>query len=207
MAGSERNLALEATNYTGIGRVPQSFIRAAGRGPPMTADDSDRVPDDGEDVEVRIVDEPGAGGGEFDRRLTDLLGRLLDTETRGKVYVHVLRDPGATSEAIARGTGLYPETVRRTVADLRSEGVLDRREIEGEEGRYGYTAVPPIDLAGRLLGGLQTGLDAILDPGIDSGGDVEPVTIDVKDAASRREGEDDDEGDESGHDDAPFGDR
>lgn len=140
----------------------------------MTPDDSDRDSED--EVEVRIVEEPA--GRDLDRRLTDLLGRLLDTETRGKVYVQVLRDPGATSEAVARGTGLYPETVRRMLADLREEGVIDRREIEGEEGRYGYTAVPPTALAGRLLGEFQDGLDVLL--GTEDNPTVDPVTIDVE---------------------------
>ncbi|MFC4987499.1 MULTISPECIES: winged helix-turn-helix transcriptional regulator [Saliphagus] len=160
--------------------------------------DADRDPDDGEDVEVRIVDEPEASEGEFDRRLTDLLGRLLDTETRGKVYVHVLRDPGATSEEVARGTGLYPETVRRTIADLREEGVLDRRELEGEKGRYGYTAIQPTELAGRLLGEFQEGLDALF--GASDEPAVDPVTIDVEDAS----GSDDERDGHGGSDDEEF---
>lgn len=160
--------------------------------------DADRDPDDGEDVEVRIVDEPETGGSEFDRRLTDLLGRLLETETRGKVYVHVLRDPGTTSEEVARGTGLYPETVRRTLADLREEGVLDRRELEGEKGRYGYTAIPPSELASRLLGDVQEGLDALF--GVEDDPAVEPVTIDVEDAT----GSDDERDGHEGNDDEEF---
>lgn len=178
--------------------------------------DTDRDPDDGEDVEVRIVDEPEPAGGDIDRRLTALLGRLLDTETRGKVYVHALREPGTTSEEIARGTGLYPETVRRTVADLRAEGVLDRRELEGEEGRYGYTAIPPSELVSRLVGEFQEGLDALLDAD-GSREDVEPVTIDVEDA-SGDDGAGDDpigdvgdgsdrDGEDGGDDEFPGGDR
>lgn len=154
--------------------------------------DADRSPDDDvEDVEVRIVEDPEPADGDFDRRLTDLLGRLLDTETRGKVYVQVLRDPETTSEEVARATGLYPETVRRTVADLRAEGVLDRRELEGAEGRYGYTAIPPSELVDRLLSDVRTGLDVFFEAGSDSGPGtgVDPVTIDVEDAP-RRGGDD-----------------
>lgn len=156
----------------------------------MTADDPDGTDGaDDEEISVRIVDDPEPGERDVDRRLTDLLGRLLDTETRAKVYVAVLREPETTAEAIARASGLYPETVRDTLTDLEREGVLEREEIAGD-GRYGYVAIPPSDLAGRLVEELRSGLDSVFDDGADT--EVDPVRIEVEDGHDRREDDEDD---------------
>ena len=72
----------------------------------------------------------------------DLLSWVLDTETRARIYVHLRRHPGSTSEEIAEGTGLYPSTVREALAELHAEEKVQRRKREASgagNNSYEYT--------------------------------------------------------------------
>ena len=127
---------------------------------------------------------------EFDQGVIDLLAWLLDTDTRARIYVYLRQSPGSTSEETADGTGLYPSTVRESLAELTEEGVLERTKRENEgagNNPYEYTAIPPSELVSGLVGQIQDELNAIvnLDQFLDDTGDVdvsdEPVRIEVRD--------------------------
>jgi predicted transcriptional regulator len=127
---------------------------------------------------------------EFDQGVVDLLAWLLDTDTRARIYVYLRQSPGSTSEEIADGTGLYPSTVRESLAELNDEGILEREKRENEgagNNPYEYTAIPPSNLVGDLVGQIQDELNAIinldefLDGEGESGEAEEPVRIEVRD--------------------------
>jgi len=128
--------------------------------------------------------------GEFDQGVVDLLAWLLDTDTRARIYVYLRKSPGSTSEEVAEGTGLYPSTVRESLAELTDEGVLGREKRENEgagNNPYEYTAIPPSDLVGDLVGQIQDELNAIvnldqfLGEDEEAGETAEPVRIEVQD--------------------------
>ncbi len=143
-----------------------------------------------------VADGPGDGVRtqaieEVDQRIVDLLSWILDTETRAKIYVHLLSEPGSTSEEVARGTGLYPSTVREALAELHAEQRV-RREKRASEGAgnnpYEYTAIQPSELVGGVVDQVQQELntiftlDRVLDrdesePPLEE--EIEPVTITV----------------------------
>ncbi|MFB6227030.1 MAG: winged helix-turn-helix transcriptional regulator [Halobacteriales archaeon] len=128
---------------------------------------------------------------EFDQGVVDLLAWLLDTETRARIYVHLRQSPGSTSDEIADGTGLYPSTVRESLAELTEEGILERTKRQNEgagNNPYEYTAIPPSDLVGGLIGQIQDELNAIvnLDQFLGDSDETEerdePVRIEVRDS-------------------------
>ncbi len=138
---------------------------------------------------------PGSAIEDVDQRIVDLLSWILDTETRAKIYVFLLANPGSTSEEVAQGTGLYPSTVREALAELHEETHVarEKRESEGAGNNpYEYTATQPSELVGGVVDQVQNELntiftlDRILGRGasepVDTGG--EPVTITVNDTAS-----------------------
>lgn len=107
---------------------------------------------------------------EFDERAVDLLSWLLDTETRARLYVCLRRQPWSTSQEVAEETGLYPSTVREGLADLADDGTLRRRKRDNEgagNNPYEYTAVPPSDLIGELVGQFQHEFEALCQLGDD----------------------------------------
>ncbi len=129
---------------------------------------------------------------EVDQRIVDLLSWILDTETRAKIYVHLLASPGSTSEEVAKGTGLYPSTVREALAELHEEERVSREKRESEgagNNPYEYTAIQPSELVGGVVDQVQHELNTIftLDRVLDRhsedalGEDLEPVTITVAD--------------------------
>ncbi|WP_226479200.1 helix-turn-helix domain-containing protein [Natrinema amylolyticum] len=190
----------------------------------MSSDDTDEGPVDGTDDRDEslegpdeFVDHDGDTVGrsptveELDQRIVDLLSWILDTETRAKIYVYLLANPGSTSEEVAKGTGLYPSTVREALAELHEEERVTREKRANEgagNNPYEYTAIQPSDLVGGVVDQVQRELntiftlDRVLDreaerePSTEFDDDVEPVKITVDDTAPTR-------GDESKPDEEP----
>ncbi len=177
---------------------------------------------DSDDTDERRVDDPeslsddedggesadgmrGTAVDEVDQRIVDLLSWILDTETRAKIYVYLLANPGSTSEEIAKGTGLYPSTVREALAELHDEEKVSREKRASEgagNNPYEYTAIQPSELVGGVVDQVQRELNTIftldrvlerekVDEEFDD--DVEPVTITVDDAESTGQSDEDDE--------------
>jgi predicted transcriptional regulator len=150
---------------------------------------SDEEDSEGDSTRGRIESEMDRAAEEFDQGVVDLLAWLLDTETRARIYVELRKSPGSTSEEIAEGTGLYPSTVRESLAELHEEGILERgkRESDGAGNNpYEYTAIPPSELVSGLVEQIQDELNAIvnLDQVLGDEDDVEaeePVQIEVRD--------------------------
>ncbi|AEH37353.1 helix-turn-helix domain-containing protein [Halopiger xanaduensis] len=172
----------------------------------MEPNDTDDHRDEGNEerrsLEDDIVADTGERGRnptveEVDQRIVDLLSWILDTETRAKIYVHLLANPGSTSEEVAKGTGLYPSTVREALAELHEEDRVTREKRASEgagNNPYEYTAIQPSELVGGVVDQVQQELntiftlDRVLDrdeqepePAFEE--DVEPVTITVDETA------------------------
>ncbi|WP_458208994.1 winged helix-turn-helix transcriptional regulator [Haladaptatus sp. NG-SE-30] len=123
----------------------------------------------------------------FDQGIVDLLSWVLDTETRARIYVYLRKHPGSTSEEIAEGTGLYPSTVRESLAELHEEEKVTREKRESAgagNNPYEYTAIAPSDLVGGIVDQVQQELNTVfnLDEHLrDEESDAEPVSIQVED--------------------------
>lgn len=141
------------------------------------------------DVRERIEREADRAIEQFDEGVVDVLGWMLDTDTRARIYVYLRQHPGSTSDEVAEGTGLYPSTVREALADLHEEGTVERQKRASDgagNNPYEYSAISPSDLVGDVVEDVQSqlnavcNLDSMLD-GDESGTDDEPVTITVED--------------------------
>ncbi|WP_198662023.1 winged helix-turn-helix domain-containing protein [Halorussus litoreus] len=144
----------------------------------------------------RLEEEADRAVDQFDDGIVDLLSWVLDTETRARIYVYLRQHPRSTSEEIAEGTGLYPSTVRESLAELHEEETVERRKRESEgagNNPYEYTAIAPSDLVSGIVGQIQDelntvfnlddhiGTDETSELGKDSGESTEPVSISVED--------------------------
>jgi len=179
----------------------------------MSSDDTDEHPvdtDDGDEslegpddfVESEAGRSPAVE--ELDQRIVDLLSWILDTETRAKIYVYLLANPGSTSEEVAKGTGLYPSTVRESARGTprgRPRHPRKARQRGAGNNPYEYTAIQPSDLVGGVVDQVQRELNTIftLDRVLDREGNrdaraeleehVEPVTITVDDTTPMIDGD------------------
>ncbi len=142
----------------------------------------------GGDVRGRIEREADRAIEQFDEGVVDVLGWLLDTETRARIYVYLRQNPRSTSEEVADGTGLYPSTVREALADLHEESTVQRQKRENDgagNNPYEYSAIAPSDLVGEAVEDVQDQLNAICNlddhlDGSDTPDSDEPVTITVE---------------------------
>jgi predicted transcriptional regulator len=171
---------------------------------PLAPDDDPLAPEGGDEgvegaepsTRERIEKNADRAVEGFDEGVIDLLSWVLDTETRARIYVYLRKNPDSTSKEVAKGTGLYPSTVREALAELHDDGTVTRRKRQSEgagNNPYEYAAIPPSDLVGNVVEEIQGELNAVfnlddrLDPDPDED-DSDPVTITV-----REEGEDDEE--------------
>ncbi|MFB6267970.1 MAG: ArsR family transcriptional regulator [Halodesulfurarchaeum sp.] len=134
----------------------------------------------------RLEEEADRAVSEFDARLVDVLSWVLDTETRGRIFVFLRKHPWSTSEEVAEGTGLYPSTVREALATMAEEDVVERRKRQSEgagNNPYEYTAIPPSELVGNVVGRVQDELNTLFNMDIYLGEEdaetTEPVSIEV----------------------------
>jgi predicted transcriptional regulator len=112
----------------------------------------------------RLEEEADRAVDQFDQGIVDLLSWVLDTETRARIYVYLRQHPHSTSEEIAEGTGLYPSTVRESLAELHEEEKVQRRKRESEgagNNPYEYTAIAPSDLVSGIVGQVQDELNTV----------------------------------------------
>jgi predicted transcriptional regulator len=138
----------------------------------------------------RLEEEADRAVDQFDQGVVDLLSWVLDTDTRARIYVYLRQHPHSTSEEIAEGTGLYPSTVRESLAELHDEEKVDRRKRESEgagNNPYEYTAIAPSELVSGIVGQVQDELNTVfnlddhLERGDGTAETTEPVSIRVAD--------------------------
>lgn len=156
----------------------------------MTDQSSDAEGDDevkGGGTRERLGAEADRAVEQFDQGIIDLLAWLLETETRARIYVYLRKYPASTSDEVAEGTGLYPSTVRESLAELFDEGIVgrDKRQNEGAGNNpYEYTAIPPSEFVRETVSQVQDELNTVfnLDRHLDRNDEVteEPVTINVR---------------------------
>nr|WP_245154541.1 winged helix-turn-helix domain-containing protein [Halorussus marinus] len=138
----------------------------------------------------RLEEEADRAVDQFDQGIVDLLSWVLDTDTRARIYVYLRQHPHSTSEEIAEGTGLYPSTVRESLAELHAEEKVERRKRESEgagNNPYEYTAIAPSELVSGVVGQVQDELNTVfnlddhLERGEGTAETTEPVSIEVED--------------------------
>ncbi len=158
----------------------------------MSEDTTDETTGENQSPRDRLGEEKDRAVAGFDQGVVDILSWVLDTETRARIFVYLRQHPWSTSEEVADGTGLYPSTVREALAELAEEDVVERRKRQSEgagNNPYEYTAIPPSDLVGGVVGRVQDelntvfNLDAHLGRSDDNDADTssEPVRIEVED--------------------------
>ncbi|RNJ26152.1 helix-turn-helix domain-containing protein [Halosegnis longus] len=128
----------------------------------------------------------------LDDRILDLLAWVLDTETRARIYVYLRTHAPATSEEIAEGTGLYPSTVRESLAALHQEGIVlrEKRSAAGAGNNpYEYETIAPSELVADIVDDVQAELNTVFELDAVLGDDARerdrrgdgPVSISVSD--------------------------
>lgn len=149
----------------------------------------------------RLEEEADRAVDQFDQGIVDLLSWVLDTDTRARIYVYLRQHPYSTSEEIAEGTGLYPSTVRESLAELHDEAKVERRKRESEgagNNPYEYTAIAPSELVSGIVGQIQDELNTVfnLDDHLQPDNETAETAETTEPVSIRVEEEEDEDGEE-----------
>ncbi len=99
------------------------------------------------------------------KNLEEVVTEIFKSRTKARIYLHLVTKGKLTSEEVAKGTGLYPSTVRDALADMHGRGFLSRTKVEKEgagKHPYIYEAIPPSSLVEAYARTLESRLTALL---------------------------------------------
>ena len=86
------------------------------------------------------------------RKIEKAVVDILQSKSRSRIYLYLLRRNGAKTEQIIKGTKLHPSTVRETLSDMFNDKQIIRKKIKNDcigKNPYMYYAIPPIKLLKR----------------------------------------------------------
>jgi len=86
------------------------------------------------------------------RKIEKAVVDILQSKSRSRIYLYLLKRKGAKTEQIIKGTKLHPSTVRETLSDMFNKKQIIRKKIKNDcigKNPYMYYAIPPIKLLKR----------------------------------------------------------
>jgi len=89
---------------------------------------------------------------------------ILKSRARSRIYIYLLKNDGAKTEDIVKGTKLHPSTVRETLSKMFEQNQIYRRKKVNEKigkNPYLYYPIPPIELLKRYTKEIEDKLNKI----------------------------------------------
>ncbi|MBA2862757.1 helix-turn-helix domain-containing protein [Methanococcus maripaludis] len=74
---------------------------------------------------------------------------LLSSEVRAKIYIFLRMYPESTVDEIAKGTGIYPSTIRESIFEMYNEEYVIRKKMDRDglgKKPYLYSAIDPVEI-------------------------------------------------------------
>ncbi|MCK4995754.1 MAG: TrmB family transcriptional regulator [Thermoplasmatales archaeon] len=99
-----------------------------------------------------------------DKNIEKTVNEILKSRSRSRIYVYLLRQNGAKTEEIIKGTKLHPSTVRETLSKMYSQQLIFRRKMKNDsigKNPYLYYPIPPIELLKRYANDIEDRLNKL----------------------------------------------
>ncbi|MCK4901887.1 MAG: TrmB family transcriptional regulator [Thermoplasmatales archaeon] len=99
-----------------------------------------------------------------DKNIEKTVNEILKSRSRSRIYVYLLRQNGAKTEEIIKGTKLHPSTVRETLSKMYSQQLIFRRKTKNDsigKNPYLYYPIPPIELLKRYANDIEDRLNKL----------------------------------------------
>jgi len=108
---------------------------------------------------------------------------ILRSRARSRIYIYLLRNNGAKTEQIIRGTKLHPSTVRETLSKMYEQKLIYRKKIKNDcigKNPYIYHPISPIELLKRYSNEIEERLNKLASLAIkDKINNFKPVKINI----------------------------
>lgn len=95
---------------------------------------------------------------DIDKGLMEMLKFFLDTESKVKIYVYLLKKGNSTYDSIAEGTSIYPSMCHESLESMEQMKVVEKLAGDPEK----YAAVSPSKLVDRKVGQLEKEINEFL---------------------------------------------
>jgi predicted transcriptional regulator len=98
-------------------------------------------------------------------KLEKIITEIFKSQTKARIYIHLMMNGQCTSDKVAKGANLYPSTVREALLSMYEEGYVSR-EKEAHHGAgknpYVYKAVNPLNIIRGYISGVEKKVTALM---------------------------------------------
>jgi predicted transcriptional regulator len=99
-----------------------------------------------------------------DKKIESAINDILKSPSRARIYLFLLRNNGAKTEEIIKGSKLHPSTVRETLSKMNEQKIIYRKKEKNEnigKNPYIYYPIPPLDLLKKYTNEIEEKLTKI----------------------------------------------
>jgi predicted transcriptional regulator len=84
-----------------------------------------------------------------DKNIESAIKDILKSPSRARIYLYLLRNNGAKTEEIIKGSKLHPSTVRETLSKMNEQKIIYREKQKNDsigKNPFIYHPIPPLNL-------------------------------------------------------------
>jgi predicted transcriptional regulator len=99
-----------------------------------------------------------------DKNIESAIKDILKSPSRARIYLYLLRNNGAKTEEIIKGSKLHPSTVRETLSKMNVQKLIYRKKLKNEsigKNPYIYYPISPLDLLRKYTNEIEEKLTKI----------------------------------------------
>lgn len=125
------------------------------------------------------------------KNIEKTINDILRSKARSRIYTYLLKNNGAKTDQIVRGTKLHPSTVRETLAKMYRQKLIYRKKIKNDaigKNPYMYYSISPIELLKRYTDEIEERLNRLASLAFrDSDSEnYKPIKIKIHNGVDRR---------------------
>jgi len=84
-----------------------------------------------------------------DKKIESAIKEILKSPSRARIYLYLLRNNGAKTEEIIKGSKLHPSTVRETLSKMNEQKIIYREKQKNDsigKNPFIYYPISPLNL-------------------------------------------------------------
>ncbi len=99
-----------------------------------------------------------------DKNIESAIRDILKSPSRARIYLYLLRNNGAKTEEIIKGSKLHPSTVRETLSKMNEQKIIFRKKQKNDsigKNPFIYYPISPLNLLKKYTNEIEEKLTKI----------------------------------------------
>ena len=99
-----------------------------------------------------------------DKNIESAIRDILKSPSRARIYLYLLRNNGAKTEEIIKGSKLHPSTVRETLSKMNEQKIIFRKKQKNDsigKNPFIYYPITPLNLLKKYTNEIEDKLTKI----------------------------------------------